>query len=87
MAQVIHNLVAQRLATLGPAARAGELFNTTAQSFEADDVRRLIELLPQFFAQEREEGEFEAFAGLAGKLAQVGLADAAWRRRSFVQID
>src|SRR5687767_6331169 len=78
-AQIIHDLVVQTLATAGPALRAGELLDTTAQSLEADDLRRSIQLSPQFVAQAREEGELEAFAGFAGKRAEVGLADPAWR--------
>src|SRR5262245_46836 len=80
VAQVIDNLVAQPLATAGPAPRPGELLNAGAQSFKPDEVRRAIELLPQFVAQARKEGKFEAMAGFPGQLVQVRLADSAFQK-------
>ena len=40
MAEELHNLIVEPLATAGPAARARELFDAAPQAREADDLRR-----------------------------------------------
>jgi broad specificity phosphatase PhoE len=62
VAEVVHNLIVQLLAAASPAPRARQLFDATAQAFEADDVRRSIEVLSQLIAQSREEREFKTFS-------------------------
>ena len=75
MTEVLDDLVVELLATGGPTARAGKLFDATAQSFETDDVGCLTELLTQRVAQAREKHQFKTFARIAGELAQVGFRD------------
>src|SRR5690242_14958820 len=75
MAEKFHDLIIEPLAAAGPAARARQLFDTTPQSGEADDLWRLIELLTQFVAQPGKEGQLESLAGFAGQLTQVGVRD------------
>ena len=51
----IDNMIVQRLAPSAPAAGAGQLFDTTAQSAEANHARFAPELISQFAAQTGKE--------------------------------
>ena len=71
IAQILHDLILQRLAARAPALRARELFHATAQTAEMQHFRVEQQLLAQLVAQALKEKQLETFAGFAGEQAEV----------------
>src|SRR5581483_6345 len=71
--QEFHDLIVQRLAAPAPAPRPDELFYARTDALEAEQLRRLPKLDPQFIPQTREKEQLATLARLRHQPAKIGL--------------
>src|ERR1051325_1431493 len=71
-AEVLDDLVAQRLAAGAPALAARQLFDAAAQALEANHSRSGLKMRAEFGAEALEEKQFAAFASGGGEFGKVG---------------
>src|SRR6185503_19723769 len=70
-AEIIDDLIVERLALRSPALGAHELLHALAQSSKAQQQRRSVQFAPERVTQARKENQLAAQARFAGQLLEV----------------